>query len=143
MILNFITWNVDPVFINLGSLTIRWYGLLWALGIWLALVIVQKLFKHEKLPEQWIDKMFMYTVIGTIVGARLGHCFFYEWRLLPEPVTFLGITFKYGNHYLSVITSYSIHYTKLYEYKTFVRYVLVEKIQCNQNPYCASVTGQT
>lgn len=101
MILNFITWNVDPVFINLGSLTIRWYGLLWALGIWLALVIVQKLFKHEKLPEQWIDKMFMYTVIGTIVGARLGHCFFYEWRLLPEPVTFLGITFKYGNHYLS------------------------------------------
>jgi len=101
MILNFITWNVDPVFINLGPLTIRWYGLLWALGIWLALVIVQKLFKHEKLPEQWIDKMFMYTVIGTIVGARLGHCFFYEWRLLPEPVTFLGITFKYGNHYLS------------------------------------------
>ncbi len=101
MILNFITWNVDPVFVHLGPLTIRWYGLLWALGIWLALVIVQKLFKHEKLPQQWIDKMFMYTVIGTIVGARLGHCFFYEWRLLPEPVTFLGITFKYGNHYLS------------------------------------------
>jgi len=101
MILNFITWNVDPVFVHLGPLTIRWYGLLWALGIWLALVIVQKLFKHEKLPPQWIDKMFMYTVIGTIVGARLGHCFFYEWRLLPEPVTFLGITFEYGNHYLS------------------------------------------
>lgn len=101
MILNFITWNVDPVFVHLGPLTIRWYGLLWALGIWLALIIVQKLFKHEKLPEQWIDKLFMYTVIGTIVGARLGHCFFYEWKLLPEPVTVLGMTFKYGNHYLS------------------------------------------
>jgi prolipoprotein diacylglyceryl transferase len=75
--------------------------LLWALGIWLALVVVQKLFKNEKLSEAWLDKLFMYTVVGTIVGARLGHCFFYEWKPLDEPVTFLGITFTYGNYYLS------------------------------------------
>ena len=79
----------------------RWYGLLWAIGIWLALVIVQKIFKHEKHPEAWVDKLFIYTVLGTIIGARLGHCFFYEWKELAEPVTFLGITFKYGNYYLS------------------------------------------
>lgn len=101
MLLNYITWNVDPVFIHLGPLTIRWYGLLWALGIWATLMIVQRLFKNEKLSEVWLDKLFIYTVVGTIIGARLGHCFFYEWRLLPEPVTFLGITFKYGNYYLS------------------------------------------
>ena len=43
----------------------------------------------------------MFTVIGTIAGARLGHCFFYEWKELAEPVSFLGITFKYSNYYLS------------------------------------------
>ena len=101
MLLNFITWNVDPVFLHLGPLTIRWYGILWAAGIWFTLLIVQRLFKHEKLPEAWLDKLFLYTVIGAILGARLGHCFFYEWQLLPEPVKFLGITFDYGNHYLS------------------------------------------
>ncbi len=101
MLLNYITWNVDPELFSIGSLTVRWYGLLWAIGIWLALVVVQKLYKNEKLPDVWIDKLFMYTVIGTIVGARLGHCFFYEWKPLTEPVSFLGITFNYGNHYLS------------------------------------------
>jgi len=101
MLLNFITWNVDPAFLHLGPLTIRWYGLMWAIGIWLTLLVTTKIFKHEKLPQEWVDKLFMYTVIGAIVGARLGHCLFYEWQLLPEPVTFLGITFNYGNHYLS------------------------------------------
>lgn len=101
MLLNFITWNVDPIFLHLGPLAIRWYGLFWAIGIWMALIIVQKLYKHENLPEAWLDKLFIYTVVGTILGARLGHCFFYEWRLLPEPVNFLGINFNYGNHYIS------------------------------------------
>ena len=101
MLLNFITWNVDPTFFHLGPLTVRWYGLMWATGIWATLLITTKIFKHEKLPQEWVDKLFMYTVIGAIVGARLGHCLFYEWQFLPEPVTFLGLTFNYGNHYLS------------------------------------------
>jgi len=101
MLLNYITWNVKPELFSVGELTVRWYGFLWAVGIFLALIIVQKLYKHEKLPETWIDKQFLYVVIGTIVGARLGHCFFYEWHLLPQPVEFLGITFKYGNPYLT------------------------------------------
>ena len=100
MILDFITWNVDPVALTLGPLSVRWYGILWALGIWLAYWIQIKLYKHEHLPDDWTDKLFMYMVIGVIVGARLGHCLFYEWHLLPEPVKFLGITFKYGNPYL-------------------------------------------
>jgi prolipoprotein diacylglyceryl transferase len=101
MLLNYITWNVDPELFSLGPIHVRWYGLLWAIGIWLALFVVQKLFKNEKLPVEWVDKLFMYTVIGTILGARLGHCFFYEWKPLAQPVEFLGITFTYGNHYLT------------------------------------------
>lgn len=101
MLLNYITWNVNPEIFSIGLLTVRWYGLLWAIGIWLALVVIQRLFKNENLPEEWLDKLFMYTVIGTIVGARLGHCFFYEWKPLDQPIEFLGITIKYGNHYIT------------------------------------------
>lgn len=80
MNLNAITWNVDPELFSLGPLHVRWYGLTWALGIWITLLITQRIFKKEKLPEEWLDKLFMYTVIGTIVGARLGHCIFYGWE---------------------------------------------------------------
>ena len=99
--LNYIPWNVNPEIFSIGPVTVRWYGLLWALAIYAAWIIVQKLFKHEKCPDNWSDKLFFYTVTGLIVGARLGHCFFYEWHLLKEPVEFLGITFRYGNYYLS------------------------------------------
>lgn len=101
MLLNYISWNVDPEIFSIGPLHVRWYGLMWALGIWLALVVVQKLFKNEKLSEKWLDSLFIYTVVGTIVGARLGHCFFYEWKPLAEPVSILGITFSYGNYYIT------------------------------------------
>jgi phosphatidylglycerol---prolipoprotein diacylglyceryl transferase len=76
--LNYITWNVDPEIFNIGSLHIRWYGLLWALGIWLTLIITQKLYKNEKLPDKWLDSLFIYTVLGAVVGARVGHCLFYN-----------------------------------------------------------------
>lgn len=101
MILSYITWNVNPEMFTIGPLTVRWYGALWATGILLALLIVNKLYKNEKLPESWMDKQFIYMVVGVIVGARLGHCLFYEWHLLPQPVEILGITFKYGNPYLA------------------------------------------
>ncbi|OIP81047.1 MAG: prolipoprotein diacylglyceryl transferase [Porphyromonadaceae bacterium CG2_30_38_12] len=101
MLLNSIVWNVDPEIFSMGPIHVRWYGLLWAIGIWLALTVVTKLFKNEKLPEAWIDKLFIYTVTGTILGARLGHCFFYEWKLMDEPTTFLGITFHYSNFYIT------------------------------------------
>ncbi len=98
--LSAIVWDVNPEFFSIGGLTVRWYGVLWALGIWLSLVIQQKIYKHENHPDEWVDKLFMYIVAGTIIGSRMGHCLFYEWHLLPEPVQFLGMTFKYGNPYL-------------------------------------------
>jgi len=101
MLLNYITWDVNPEIFRIGPLAVRWYGLFWAIGIYATLLITTKIFKHEKLPEASVDKLFIYTVLGAILGARLGHCFFYEWKLVAEPITFLGITFKYENHYLS------------------------------------------
>lgn len=99
--LSYITWNVNPEIFSIGSISVRWYGLLWAVAILVAWEIVKKIFKHEGRPSNWADKLFFYGSIGLIVGARLGHCLFYEWHLLAEPVRFLGITFNYGNPYLT------------------------------------------
>lgn len=101
MLLNYIPWDVNPEIFRIGAVAVRWYGLFWAIGIYATLLITTKIFKHEKLPEAWVDKLFIYTVLGAILGARLGHCFFYEWKLVAEPISFLGITFNYENHYLS------------------------------------------
>ena len=96
-----ITWDVNPEIFSIGLLSVRWYGLLWACAVLACWLIVNKIFRHEKHPENWGEKIFYYGLVGLVVGARLGHCFFYEWHPLVEPVRFLGITFTHGNPYLA------------------------------------------
>lgn len=79
MILNSINWNVDPEIFNVGPIHVRYYGLLFALGFMLGYYIIEKMFKSEDIQQEWLDKLFMYVVIATVVGARLGHVFFYGW----------------------------------------------------------------
>jgi prolipoprotein diacylglyceryl transferase len=74
-----IEWNASPEIIQIGPITLRWYGLLFALGFLLGLFMVRRMFLAENAPEEWLDKCFMYMVIGTILGSRLGHVFFYDW----------------------------------------------------------------
>lgn len=81
-----IIWNWDPTFIMLGNLDIRWYGLMWAIGILLAERIVANICKREGLPRKTVDSAFLWIVLGTFIGARVGHCLFYEPEVyLPEP----------------------------------------------------------
>ncbi|MCU4155810.1 prolipoprotein diacylglyceryl transferase [Carboxylicivirga sp. A043] len=79
MILNSINWNVDPEIFSVGFIHVRYYGLLFAMGFMLGYYIIEKMFKSEGIQQEWLDKLFMYVVIATIVGARLGHVFFYGW----------------------------------------------------------------
>ncbi len=79
MTLASIVWDVDPILFRLGSLEVRWYGLMWGLGFMIAYEMVSRLFQKEKYPEDWADKLFIYSILSTIIGARLGHCLFYEW----------------------------------------------------------------
>ena len=79
MNLLYVTWNVDPELFSLGKLTLRWYGLLWGAGFLLGYEIIRRIFKREKLAESLSDKLFIYMFVGTIVGARIGHCLFYDW----------------------------------------------------------------
>lgn len=74
-----IIWNADPVLFSFGPVAVRWYGLSFAIGFTIGYVIVAKMFKHEGAPEKWLGILLTYVLIATIVGARLGHVFFYEW----------------------------------------------------------------
>ena len=77
MILNYITWNVDPVLFSIGSLSVRWYGLLWALGFLIGYFIMRRIYRREKMTDDSLDKLLVYMLLFTVVGARLGHCLFY------------------------------------------------------------------
>lgn len=74
-----ITWNADPVIFNLfGSFPIRYYSLLFAGGLFLGYLVVKRMWVKEKLSIESLDKLAFYVFIATILGARLGHCLFYE-----------------------------------------------------------------
>ena len=81
---NGIIWDVNPILLETGSLSIRWYGLLYALGFLFGIIMITRMFKSEGVKKEWADSLFLYAVIGTIVGARLGHVFFYDWAYYKE-----------------------------------------------------------
>ena len=92
-----IYWNPNPELFNLfGSLPIRYYGLLWVVGIALAYVIVHRQYHDRKIDEKTFEPLFFYCFFGILVGARLGHCLFYQpdyylnhfWEMIL-PVKFL------------------------------------------------------
>ncbi|SHF99589.1 prolipoprotein diacylglyceryl transferase [Dysgonomonas macrotermitis] len=76
--LTFVTWDINPELFNLFGREVRWYGLCWAVGILCTSYFVQKMYKYEKEPDKLFDRLFLYVVVGLIVGARLGHCLFYD-----------------------------------------------------------------
>lgn len=79
MILDFVTWTASPVLFSFGSVTVRWYGLMFAIGFLVGYEIVYRIFRHEGARESWVGSLFIYVVVATILGARLGHVFFYDW----------------------------------------------------------------
>ena len=96
----YVTWDVDPILIHFGNGGIRWYGLLWAIGIYLCYLVQVWLYRHEKCPEDWADKIFIWMTLGVIIGARIGHCWFYEWHLDPDPIQIFTWTINYRNPYI-------------------------------------------
>ncbi|MDR1171520.1 MAG: prolipoprotein diacylglyceryl transferase [Bacteroidales bacterium] len=78
MLLNFITWDVDPEIFRVGVFSVRWYGLLFAAVFVLGYFIMRKIFRQEGIPVKVLDHLTWYMVFGTLIGARIGHCLFYE-----------------------------------------------------------------
>lgn len=76
--LNVIHWNVDPVIFHLGSFGVRWYSLGFLLAFLLGYLILSRMFKREKVDVKYLDTLLVYIFLAVLVGARLGHCLFYE-----------------------------------------------------------------
>lgn len=76
--LNVIHWNVDPVIFHLGLFGVRWYSLGFLLAFLLGYLILSRMFKREKVDVKYLDTLLVYIFLAVLVGARLGHCLFYE-----------------------------------------------------------------
>jgi prolipoprotein diacylglyceryl transferase len=73
-----INWNPDTEFIRLLGIPVRYYGLFWGIGLALAYYIVRYQYKDKKIEEKKFEPLFFYCFFGILIGARLGHCLFYE-----------------------------------------------------------------
>ncbi len=74
-----IDWNPSKILFNLGSFGIRYYSLMFVIAFLLGLQIIKKIYKNDGVSTDYIDPLFMYVVIATLLGARLGEVFFYNW----------------------------------------------------------------
>ena len=73
-----ISWSVDPVLFSLGSIRIHWYGVLFACGFILGFLFMKRVYLGEGKNVEDLDRLLYYIMGGTIIGARLGHCLFYD-----------------------------------------------------------------
>lgn len=73
-----IFWNVSPEIIKLGPISLRWYGLLFASAFVFGYLVLSKVYKYEKKPQSDLEQLSIYVILGTVIGARLGHCLFYD-----------------------------------------------------------------
>jgi phosphatidylglycerol---prolipoprotein diacylglyceryl transferase len=98
MILNYIQWNSDTEIVNIFGISLRYYGLLFVSGLILCIYILGWVFKRENIPSEHLEKLSIYSMIGILVGARLGHCLFYQPSyFLSHPLEMiLPITFPPG-----------------------------------------------
>ncbi len=77
--LNVVTWTIDPILFEIGPVRIGWYGIFFAVGLIIfGAGILAKMWAHEGLTEKSFNSLVLYVLIATVVGARLGHCLFYE-----------------------------------------------------------------
>ncbi len=74
----FINWNPDLVAFHVGSFAVRWYSLCWCIGLLAVYLLEARLYKEQKIPDEKFEPLFLYCFLGIIIGARLGHCLFYE-----------------------------------------------------------------
>ncbi len=82
-ILDFVVWNVSPDIIS-SPVNIRWYGLMFAIGFLAGTSILGRIYRHEGAPERWVGILLIWVVCATMIGARLGHVFFYEWSYYSQ-----------------------------------------------------------
>lgn len=77
-LLNYILWNPDLEAFRLGPIGFRWYSLCWLAGLLIAYLVVRRLYKEQQIKDDLFEPLFLYCFLGILIGARLGHCLFYQ-----------------------------------------------------------------
>lgn len=97
-LLSYIKWGIDPVIFHLGSYSLRYYTLCFLLAFISSYVIMLRIFKKENKPQELLDQLTIYIFLGTLIGARLGHCLFYEFDYYKDHLLemVLPVQFKDG-----------------------------------------------
>ena len=92
MLIAFIEWSVSPEIFHLGPISVRWYGFLFAMAFVAGYIIMTWVFKKEKRPQTDLEQLSVYMIFGTVIGARLGHCLFYNpTYYLANPIEILKV----------------------------------------------------
>jgi len=129
-----VTWNPSPEIFNLFGLSVRYYGLMFVIAFILGAYLLKKIYRNEGVNEEHVESLFMYVVVATILGARLGEVFFYSWDyysqhlieiLLPikeingswEFIGFRGLA-SHGAAIGIILGMYI--YTRKYTYKSWI-----------------------
>lgn len=93
--MSYIIWNQDGIIIDLGFIALRWYSFLFALGFIFSYIILKKHFTEANISGEKLDKLTMYVVLSTIIGARLGHCLFYDFDYYSKHISEIFLPFKF------------------------------------------------
>lgn len=93
----FIHWNINPEIFETGAITLRYYSLMFALAFICSYFILKKIFTAEHIDTNILDKLVIYVFAGTLIGARLGDCFFYDWDYYKNHLAEIILPFSYSN----------------------------------------------
>lgn len=95
MLINRIYWS-PPEGLDLGLITLHYYSLMFVVAFTLGWYLMKNIFKREGIPLEKLDSLFVYTVLATLIGARLGHVFFYDWDYFQHNLLeiFLPVQFE-------------------------------------------------
>jgi len=117
----YVVWNPDLTAFQIGPFSIRWYSLCWLIGLLVAYLIVRWLYRDQRVPDEKFDPLFIYCFIGILIGARLGHCIFYQpevfltsWKGFIEmflPIHFVNGDTQYASNWLFKMTNGSVALT--------------------------------
>jgi prolipoprotein diacylglyceryl transferase len=102
------TWNPDDTLFKLGVLQIKYYNLLWIIAFAVGWYIMKRIFDNENKSREQLDSLFVYTVLATMLGARLGHVFFYDWAYYKNHLLeiLLPIRERAGSALFGIINGY-------------------------------------
>ena len=117
-----IHWNVDPVIFHIGSFGLRWYSLGFLFAFLLGYVTLNKMFKREKVDPQYLDSLFVYMFVAVLIGARLGHCLFYEPSFYLTKEHWFEILLPIGQRYVVQDGQYLIENGQLVTHWAFTGY---------------------